>query len=87
MTLELLLSRVDWMEESKSEWEALCRDILSTVTLEANKEYFAVLDETWHGRVNEWVERFDALVEKQAQPVLDSERGTVIAEKDDYDNG
>ena len=61
MTLELLSSRVSWLEESKSDWEALCREMLVTITLEGNKEFFAPLDETWTNTVDAWVDRFHAI--------------------------
>jgi len=61
MTLELLASRVDAMEKSKSAWEGLCREMLATITLEANKEYFSVLDDTWHKSVDVWVNRFHSI--------------------------
>lgn len=61
MTLELLSSRVAWLEESKSDWEALCREMLATITLEGNKEFFAPLDETWTNTVDAWVDRFHAI--------------------------
>lgn len=65
MTLELLSDRVAGLEKSKSEWEALCREMLSTITLEGNKEHFSHMPEDWHVIVDSWVKRFHELCEAE----------------------
>ncbi len=75
MTLELLASTVDAMEKSKSEWEGLCREMLTTITMDGNKEVFAVLPETWHSIVSAWVNKFHEIeaVEQRVQPTPPTE--------------
>lgn len=70
--LEKLSDQVGGLEESKSEWEALAREILSTITLEGNKEVFALLPEDWHRMVSAWVNRFH-VIEAAEQSVQSDE--------------
>lgn len=56
--LEILSDQVGGLEKSKSDWEALAREMLATITLEGNKEVFASLPENWHSAVSAWVNRF-----------------------------
>lgn len=60
------------MEKSKSNWEALCRQILATITLEANKEKFAAMPESWHNLVSIWTDEFHILVETDQRMAVES---------------
>jgi hypothetical protein len=57
----VITEQVAELERRCRKYQGLCREILATITLEKNAQWFAGLPSDWRDRVGEWQKRLERL--------------------------